>query len=64
MFRIAGVSEVELIRETQEILWTLLNQRLDNLQLINNAIVLLRDDIDDPDSFDFYPGARNLVSDP
>ena len=64
MFRIAGVSEVELIRETQEILWTLLNQRLDNLQLINTAIVLLRDDIDDPDSFDFYPGARNLVSDP
>jgi len=64
MFRIPGVSEVELIRETQEILWTLLNQRLDNLQLINNAIVLLRDDIDDPDSFDFYPGARNLVSDP
>jgi hypothetical protein len=64
MFRIAGVSEVELIRETQEILWTLLNQRLDNLQLVNNAIVLLRDDIDDPDSFDFYPGARNLVYDP
>jgi len=64
MFRIAGISEVELIRETQEILWTLLNQRLDNLQLINNAIVLLREDIDDPDSFDFYPGARNLVGDP
>lgn len=64
MFRIPGVSEMELIREVQEILWTLTNQRLDNLQLINNAIVLLRDDIDDPDSFDFYPGARNLVSDP
>ena len=64
MFRIAGVSEVELIRETQEILWTLLNQRLDNLQLINNAIVIMREDTDDPDSFDFYPGARNLVSDP
>jgi hypothetical protein len=64
IFRIPGISEMELIRETQEILWTLLNQRLDNLQLINNAIVLLRDDTDDPDSFDFYPGARNLVSDP
>ena len=64
LFRIPGVGEVELIHEIQEILWTLLNQRLDNLQLINNAIVLLRDDIDDPDSFDFYPGARNLVSDP
>lgn len=64
LFRIPGLSEVEIIREVQEILWTLLNQRLDNLQLINNAIVLLREDIDDPDSFDFYPGARNLVSDP
>lgn len=64
LFRIPGVGEVELIHEIQEILWTLLNQRLDNLQLINNAIVLMRDDIDDPDSFDFYPGARNLVSDP
>lgn len=64
LFRIPGLSEVEIIREVQEILWTLLNQRLDNLQLINNAIVLLREDMDDPDSFDFYPGARNLVSDP
>ena len=64
IFQVAGVSEVELIREVQEILWTLLNQRLDNLQLINNAIVIMRDDVDDPDAFDFYPGARNLVSDP
>ena len=64
LFRIPGVAEVEIVREIQEILWTLLNQRLDNVQLINNAIVLLREDFDDPDSFDFYPGARNLVSDP
>ncbi len=64
LFRVNGVAEVEIVRETQETLWTLLNQRLDNLQLVNNAIVLLREDMDDPDSFDFYPGARNLVSDP
>lgn len=64
VFRIPGVSEVGVIREVQEILWTLLNQRIDNLQLINNAIILLREDMDDVDSFDFYPGARNLVSDP
>jgi hypothetical protein len=61
MFRIPGVSEMELIREVQEILWTLTNQRLDNLQLINNAIILLDPDMDDPDSFDFYPGARNYA---
>jgi hypothetical protein len=64
MFRIPGVGEVELIRETQEILWTLLNQRLDNLQLINNAIWMFRDDYDDLDSFDTFPGAKNQVSDP
>ena len=64
LFRIPGIGEVQMMREIQEILWTLLNQRLDNLQLINNAIVIMRDDFDDPDSFDFYPGARNLVSDP
>jgi len=63
LFRIPGVGEVELIRETQEILWTLLNQRLDNLQLINNAVTLIRDDFDDPDSFDIFPGAKNLVPD-
>lgn len=64
LFRIPGISDVEIVREVQEILWTLLNQRLDNLQLINNAIILLREDVDDVDDFDFYPGARNLVSDP
>jgi len=64
MFRIPGISEVGLISEIQEVLWTLLNQRLDNLQLINNAIILMDESTDDPDAFDFYPGARNLVSHP
>lgn len=63
-FRIQGISDVEQIMEMQEMMWTLSNQRLDNLQLVNNAIILLREDVDDPDAFEFYPGARNLVSDP
>lgn len=53
-----GVSDIELIEELQEILWELMNQRLDNIELINNAIMLIRSDVDDPDAFEFYPGAK------
>ncbi len=57
-FSLNGMSEIELIRELQEILWELMNQRLDNVELINNAIMLIRSDVDDPDAFEHYPGAR------
>lgn len=64
LFRIPGISEVELMMELQEMLWTLMNQRLDNLQLVNNAIFLLADDVEDPDAFEFAPGERWLVPRP
>lgn len=64
LFRIPGMSQVEKIQALQEMLWSVANQRLDNLSLINNAIVLLRDDMDDPDAFEYAPMARNMVSDP
>lgn len=64
LFRIPGISDVEMMQELQEMLWTLTNQRLDNLQLINNAIFLIAEDMEDPDSFEFAPGARNLVPRP
>jgi hypothetical protein len=64
LFRIPGMSQVEKIEALQEMLWSVANQRLDNLELINNAIVLLRDDLDDPDAFEYAPRARNFVSDP
>lgn len=57
-FSLIGTSDMELIEQLQEMLWELTNQRLDNLELINNAIMLIRDDIDDPDAFQFYPGAQ------
>jgi len=63
LFRIPGVSVVELVEDLQEMLWTLTNQRLDNLELINNAIFLVRDDVLDPNSFVFAPGEQWLVSD-
>jgi len=40
-----------------------MNQRLDNLQLLNNAIAIIRSDVDDPDAFEFAPGERWLVDD-
>lgn len=64
MFRIPGISDVELINEIQEMMWTLQNQRLDAVQLLNNPVWLIRSDFDDPDSLDFFPGARNIVDDP
>src|SRR5499427_9283352 len=63
-FTTIGMSDVELIAELQEMLWEIANQRFDNTELINNAIYLFRSDIEDPDAFEFYPGARWLVEDP
>lgn len=64
LFSPRGASDMELIEQLQEIIWELLNQRLDNIELINNAIYLLRSDVEDPDAFEFYPGARWMVEDP
>jgi hypothetical protein len=62
-FSLRGTSTIELIEALQEILWELQNQRLDNVELINNAIMLIRSDVDDPDAFEHYPGARWEVDD-
>ncbi len=63
LFTTIGMSDVELVEQLQEILWELMNQRLDNVELINNAIMLIRSDVDDPDAFEHYPGARWPVDD-
>jgi hypothetical protein len=64
LFRIPGISDIEVIEQLQEMMWTLQNQRIDNLQLLNNAIVLIADDVDDPDLFEFAPGEKWLVNRP
>lgn len=64
LFSLRGMSTVELVEKLQEMLWTLQSQRLDNIELINNAILLIRADIDDPEAFDWYPGARWPVQSP
>jgi hypothetical protein len=62
-FSLKARATIELIEDLQEILWELQNQRLDNVELINNAIMLIRSDVDDPDAFEHYPGARWEVDD-
>ncbi len=64
LFRIPGISEVELMQDLQELLWTLINQRVDNTHLLNNAIVLIREDADDYEQFEWAPGAQWIVQDP
>ena len=63
-FQIVGISVVESLAQLQEYLWTLQNQRLDALRLLTNVITIIRSDVDDPDSFEFYPGAQWIVEDP
>jgi len=57
-FSLHGTSTIELIEDLQSILHELGNQTLDNIELINNAIYLIRSDVNDPDAFQHYPGAR------
>jgi len=63
-FQIPGVSVVEALAQIQEYLWTIQNQRLDALRLLTNVITIIRSDVDDPDAFEFYPGAQWQVEDP
>ena len=63
-FSINGLSLVEKLAPLQEAYWDLLNQTRDNTRLINNAIILLAADYDDPDSFEWAPGAINTVDRP
>lgn len=63
-FQMVGISVVESLAQLQEYLWTLQNQRIDALRLLTNVITLIRSDVDDPDSFEFFPGAQWIVEDP
>ena len=64
LFRVEGISQVEKVEHLQELLWTIMSQRIANLELVNNAIFFFRPDIEDPDAYPFVPGARWPVEDP
>lgn len=57
LFKIPGISLIEKVASLQEYLWSLMNQRLDNVFLTNNAIYAVRRDLLDRDQFEVYPGA-------
>lgn len=61
--RIEGISEVEILADIQDGIWTLTNQRLDSTELLNNAVWLLRSDYDGPDP-EVGPGSFIDVEDP
>jgi hypothetical protein len=48
----------------QELLWKIQNQSVDNLELINNAIVIFNPALESASSLQFYPGAAWPVEDP
>lgn len=63
-FSIQGLSLVEKLAPLQEAIWDLTNQTIDNNKLINNAIIVMAADFDDPDSWEWAPGAVNTVDNP
>lgn len=47
LFRIPGMSVVDLVKDIQEMLWTLGNQRLDATRMLANPAYAVRHDLDD-----------------
>lgn len=63
LFRIPGISEVEIIAGLQDMLWSLGNQRLDNLRLLNNLVMIIREG-EDHTGWTLEPGAKWEATDP
>ena len=64
LFSFAGISQVEKVMALQELLWKIQNQSVDNLELINNAIVIFNPALESSSALEFYPGAAWAVEDP
>lgn len=64
LFRVEGRSVTEFIKDIQWMLWDFQNQKLDNARLMNNAVVLIRDSVNDPAKFQAFPGAKWPVMNP
>lgn len=60
LFRIPGISVVEMVCDLQRMLWDVMRQRHDNLELLNNAVVLIPDNVLQSD-YVFAPGEQWLV---
>lgn len=62
-FSVQGSSIVDKLMHLQEAVWDVMNQRHDNLKFLNNAIAIVRADVDDPD-LPYEPGAQWFLDDP
>lgn len=60
LFRVPGVSVVELVADLQRMLWDLMRQRHDNLEYLNNAVILVPDNTLQSE-YVFAPGEQWLV---
>jgi hypothetical protein len=64
MFQIPGISVIEGLAQMQEMLWSLMNQRLDVTKMASNLITLIRGDVDNAGDFEWAPLAQWIVDDP
>lgn len=58
LFRIPGISEIENIATIQEGMWTLMNQRLDNTELLNNVVLIYNRLMMASEDLELAPGAQ------
>ena len=64
LFQIPGVSVIEGLAGMQEMLWTLMNMRLDATRIAASVITLIRGDVDNAEDYEFAPEAQWIVPDP
>jgi hypothetical protein len=64
LFQIPGVSVIEGLAQMQELLWTLMNMRIDATRVAASVITMIRGDVDDPEQYEFAPEAQWIVPDP
>jgi hypothetical protein len=64
LFQLPGVSVIEGLAQMQEMLWTLMNLRLDATRIAANVITMIRGDVDNPEQYEWAPEAQWIVPDP
>lgn len=64
LFKIAGLSQIDKVKDIQRMLWSVSNLRLDATLLATMPIIILQEGVDDPESLKFRPYARWQVPDP
>lgn len=61
LFQIPGVSVIEGLASMQELLWTLMNTRIDATKVAASVITMIVGDVDDPEQYEFAPEAQWII---